>query len=386
MQNLHFFYVYVVSTSIEALILRTYKLGMLFASIIMASRKKGEIKMLNIKNKKFILLTSLSIILLITLTGCMSGNKDSDVMEINYGHGFMPDSPQDKSAVKFKEEVEEKTGGKIKVNIFPSSQLGSAREMFEGLQLGTQEVALVPTARISGFAPELQLFDLPYLFPSRELAYELMDGEVGTKLLDGLERQYVKGVAFYEDGFKQFTSNREILSADDFKGQKFRTMESPIVMEQFKTLGSNPVPIDFAELYNSLQLGVIDGQENPLVTIENMKFYEVQKYLIKTDHAYLAHVLLFNDMWYKELPKEYQDILYEAGRNAAVWERAEVAREELEYIKTIEESGTEIVELSPEETEKIIEKTKPVYEIYRKMFGDEILDSAIENIKELESK
>lgn len=317
------------------------------------------------------------------LQGCTNNAKDSDILEINYGHGFMPDSPQDKSAIMFKNEVEEKSNGKIKVNIFPSSQLGSAREMFEGLQLGTQEIALVPTARISGFAPELQLFDLPYLFPNKEIAYEVMDGEVGTKLLDDLEKQFVKGVAFYEDGFKQFTSNRPLHKADDFKGQKFRTMESPILMEQFRTLGANPVPIDFSELYNSLQLGVIDGQENPLVTISNMKFYEVQKYLAKTDHAYLAHVLLFNNMWYEELPKEYQDILYEAGRNAAVWERAEVGREEERYLEIIKEHGTEIIELPEAETNLLIERTKPVFNVYRNMFGDEILDSVIDAIDKL---
>ena len=341
--------------------------------------------MLNTKFKKFIISTLLLSLTLILLSGC-SGKKDSDVLEINYGHGFMPGSPQDKSATHFKEEVESKTNGKIKVNIFPSSQLGSAREMFEGLQLGTQEIALVPTARISGFAPELQLFDLPYLFPNKEIAYEIMDGEVGDILLDGLEKQFVKGIAFYEDGFKQFTSNRAIGTADDFRGQKFRTMESPIVMEQFKALNSNPVPIDFSELYNSLQLGVINGQENPIVTIENMKFFEVQKYLAKTDHAYLAHVLLFNDMWFKELPKEQQDILYEAGRNAAIWERAEVAREEEKYLDVIRNYGTEIIELSEEETEKLKDKLKPVYKVYRDLFGEELLNKALNDIEQLENK
>ncbi len=334
--------------------------------------------------KKIILICLIIFPLLVS--GCSNEISDNDVLEINYGHGFMPDSPQGKSAKFFKEEVEKKSNGKIKVNIFPSSQLGSAREMFEGLQLGTQEIALVPTARISGFAPELQLFDLPYLFPSKEVAYEIMDGEVGEKLLDNLEKQHVKGVAFYEDGFKQFTTNKEIRTIEDFKGQKFRTMESPILMEQFKSLNANPVPIDFAELYNSLQLGVIDGQENPLVTIENMKFYEVQDYLIKTDHAYLAHVLLFNNMWFEELPQEYQDILYEAGRNAAVWERAEVGREEDKHIETIKEYGTEIVTLSEKETEKMVEELVPVYDVYRDMFGEEILNDVLNEINILANK
>lgn len=136
----------------------------------------------------------MALILSLLATGCnkedASKTVDPDeVIEISYGHGFMPETPHHKAAVKFKEEVEEATNGRVKVTLFPSGQLGSAREMFEGLQMGTQEIALVPTARISGFAPELQLFDLPYLFPTRESLYEIMDGEIGEELLSGLEKQ-----------------------------------------------------------------------------------------------------------------------------------------------------------------------------------------------------
>lgn len=111
--------------------------------------------------------------------GSKEGVASDDVIEISFGHGFMPDTPHHKAALKFKEEVEGKTDGRVVVEVFPSGQLGSAREMFEGLQMGTQEIALVPTARISGFVPELQIFDLPFLFPEREIAYEIMDGEIG---------------------------------------------------------------------------------------------------------------------------------------------------------------------------------------------------------------
>ncbi|KNF09693.1 tripartite ATP-independent periplasmic transporter solute receptor, DctP family [Gottschalkia purinilytica] len=338
------------------------------------------------KLKSIFLLISLFAFTFI-IQGCSLSNQkanSNDVIQINYGHGFMPETPHHKSSLKFKEEVEKKTNGKVKVNVFPSSQLGSAREMFEGLQLGTQEIALVPTARISGFAPELQLFDLPFLFPSRDTAYKLMDGKVGNDLLKTLEKQYVKGVVFYEDGFKHFTSNNKITEAKDFKGQKFRTMESPIVMKQFKSLGANPVPIDFAELYNSLQLGVIDGQENPLVTIENMKFYEVQDYLLLSEHAYLGHALLFNDNWFKKLPKDIQKILYDTGRELAKWQRKEVQKEEEKYLKTIEKSGTKIIKLNEKQKKELKKITNPVHKEYVKMFGDKILNDAYREIERLE--
>lgn len=339
--------------------------------------------------KKLSLLLILVLVLNVFLVACSnedsSDNGGSDeiaeVIEINYGHGFMPETPHHKAAIKFKEEVEAETDGRVEVNLFPSGQLGSAREMFEGLQMGTQEIALVPTARISGFAPELQLFDLPFLFPSRDIAYDLMDGEVGDELLSVLDSQQIKGVAFYEDGFKHFTANKETSSPDDFNGVKFRTMESPIIMEQFKALGANPVPIDFGELYNSLQLGVVEGQENPLVTIENMKFYEVQDYLMLSEHAYLGHVLIFGNDWYESLPEDIQTILYEKGREIAKWQRQAVQDEEVNYLKTIEDSGTKVVKLTEEQRQTLKEVTLPVHDEYIKLFGDDLLNKVYDEIE-----
>lgn len=337
------------------------------------------------KTLLFILLA----VLAIGAIGC--SNKDgqktsSEVIEISFGHGFMPDTPHHRAAIKFKEEVEEATNGRVVVNVFPSGQLGSAREMFEGLQMGTQEITLVPTARISGFAPELQLFDLPFLFPDREIGYEIMDGKVGTELLNKLSSQKVIGVAFYEDGYKHFTANKAINSVKDFQGVKFRTMESPIIVEQFKALGAIPVPIDFGELYNSLQLGVVDGQENPLVTIESQKFYEVQSHLILSEHAYLAHVLLFSESWFNGLPEDIQNILYEKGREIAKWQRQAVQEEEEKYLETIREYGTTIIELTDEQKEEMKEATRSVYQIYTDEFGSEILDKVFQEIERLQSR
>lgn len=339
------------------------------------------------RNLAMILVTVL--LLSLVISGCGSkevsdtpGKSDSGkVIEIGYGHGFMPDTPHHKAAIKFKEEVEAATDGRVKVNLFPSGQLGSAREMFEGLQMGTQEIALVPTARISGFAPELQLFDLPFLFPSREVGYKIMDGEVGTELLANLKSQKIKGVAFYEDGYKHFTSNKPIAKLEDFKGQKFRTMESPIIINQFKALGANPTPIDFGELYSSLQLGVVDGQENPLVTIVSSKFYEVQTNLTLSEHAYLGHVLIFSDDWYSKLPEDIQEILYEKGREIAVWQRQAVQDEEKNYLQTIKDAGVNVVELSPEQKEEMKEVTLSVHQEYVKLFGNEILDKTYAEIE-----
>ena len=162
---------------------------------------------MKLKFSKLVLCVLLMIVMLIMVSFV---SNSQDVIKVSYGHGFMQETPHHQSALKFKELVEERTDGKIIVEIFPVGQLGSAREMFESLQMGSQEIALLPTARISGFAPKLQLLDLPFLFPNRVVAYQIFDGEIGQILLASLEQAGVKGVAIYEDGFKHFTANKPI--------------------------------------------------------------------------------------------------------------------------------------------------------------------------------
>jgi tripartite ATP-independent transporter DctP family solute receptor len=335
------------------------------------------------KNKVIIILVVLFLFASYAFAGGDGEKADTgkESIKISYGHGFMPETPHHKAVLRFKELVEERSNGRIEVNIFPAGQLGSAKEMFEGLQMGTQEIALVPTARISGFNQKLQLFDLPFLFPDRVTAYKVMDGPVGSVLLKTLKENGVVGVAYYEDGFKHFTSNNPIQKLEDFNGSKFRTMESPIIMEQFRAMGSNPTPVAFSEAYNAMQQGVVDGQENPLVTITNMKFYEVQDYLLLSSHAYLAHVLMFSEPWFNKLSTEDQEMLTEIGREIASWQRNLVAEEEEQYLQTIRDSGTKILELAPAERERMKAVMGQVYIIAEDVIGKDILDQALKAVE-----
>lgn len=328
----------------------------------------------------------LVVVMLLTLAACgsapaadkpVANANAKDVIEITYGHGFNPGTPQARSAEEFKARVEKESEGRIVVNLFPSGQLGSAKDMFESMQMGTQEIALLPTARISGFSPTLQIFDLPFLFPDKETAYEIFDGEVGAELLKTLDTTGVKGLAIYEDGFKHFTCNKKLETLEDFNGKKFRTMESPIIMEQFKTLKSNPVPVDFSELYNALQQGTVDGQENPLVTIDSVKLYEVQDYLLLSSHAYLGHVFLVNGSWFNSLDADLQEIITRNAKDIAGWERDLVAQEEATYLETIKASGTTIIELSDAERAKMKEATASVYDVAKDIVGAELLDLVV---------
>lgn len=313
--------------------------------------------------------------------GALQAKGADDPIRITYGHGFMPNTPQARAADEFKKRVEKESEGSIWVDVFPSGQLGSAREMFEGVQMGTQEIALLPTARISGFNPTLQIFDLPFLFPDKNTAYKIFDGPIGQKLLSTLEANGVKGLAIYEDGFKNFTCNKKIAKMDDFQGLKFRTMESPIIMEQFKALGANPTPIDFSELYNALQQGTVDGQENPLVTIVSVKLYEVQNYMLLSNHAYLGHVFLVCKDWFDGLDEKKKEIITRNAKEIATWERHLVAEEEVGYLKTIKDSGTVVLNLSTEEREKMRAHMKNVYDIAEGIVGKDLLNLVTEAVE-----
>ncbi|WP_323769309.1 TRAP transporter substrate-binding protein [Antarctobacter sp.] len=290
-----------------------------------------------------------------------------------FSHGFKPDSPHHAAALQMVDEVAEASGGRIEIKVFHSGQAGTARENFEALQLGSLQITTSPTARIAGFVPELQVFDLPFLFPSYDKMVEVLDGPVGQEMLGLLAPQNVLGVAFYIDGLKNMTANKPLRTLADFEGFKMRTMESPIIMEQYRALGANPVPLDFLEVYNALQMGTVDGQENPTNLIHDMKFYEVQDYLTLTEHAMLGGILMFSQDWYNSLPDDLQAIMMDAGVTYVQRQRVGVQQIVARDLEAIEASGTKIIELTAEERDVFREATLPVHKIYTEQYGDAML-------------
>lgn len=293
--------------------------------------------------------------------------------EAKFSHGFRPNSPHHKAALQMKEEVEKASNGQIEFKIFHSGQAGSARENFEALQLGSLQITTSPTARISGFVPQLQIFDLPFLFPNRSKMIEVLDGPIGQDMLKLLEPQGVKGVAFYVEGFKNMTANKPLRTLDDFKGFKMRTMESAIIMEQYRALGADPVPVAYLEVYNALQMKMVDGQENPVNLIHDMKFFEVQDYLMLSEHAMLGGLLMYGLEWFNSLPADLQKIMLDAGVLYVQRQRAGVKAIEEADLKVIEESGTKIIRISDAEKKVFRDATLPVHKIYSDKYGDEIL-------------
>lgn len=297
-------------------------------------------------------------------------------------HDLPESSPQHMGCLKFKELAESKSGGNIKVSIFHGQQLGSDQDSVEMMQSAAVQAGLVPTAKLSRFDATLQIPDLPFLFPSKEVCYCVLDSKVGDSLLKGLEKIGLKGVSFWESGFKQLTADRLIRKPEDYQGLKIRVMNSPILIEQFRVMGARAFPIEFHEVYDALKQGVVNGQENPLVSITKMKFYEVQSHIILSDHGYLGYAFLFAKTFWDKLKPEQQEILKDAAVKGAKYERELTAKMEKDFIKKIADSGTKIIRLTDEERKAFEKATKPVHKKFADSVGRDILEMVYARIRE----
>ena len=239
--------------------------------------------------------------------------------------------------------VKERTGGDVEFQIFPQGQLGNQREMTEGVQLGTIQGTVAPAAFLGGFNPAVSILDIPFLLPAdADKAQELREGPFGRALLETFKSKGVVGVALWPNGMKNFTSNKPLDNLSDLGGQKFRVMDSKILIEQFDALGASAIALPFSELYTSLQTGVVDGQENPLDTIQRMKFYEVQKYLVVSEHGAMEDVVLFNPAWWDSLPENYRDIITTAFEEVVPELRAHKAAAIEQALETIKQSDINV--------------------------------------------
>ncbi len=256
--------------------------------------------------------------------------------------------------------VAERTGGAVEFQIFPQGQLGGQREMTEGVQLGSLEATVAPAAFLGGFNPVVSILDIPFLLPEDDAqAQALRSGPFGQALCDSFDSRGVECLMLWPNGRKNFTSNKPLASMEDFSGQKFRVMDSNILIEQFKAVGASAIALPFGELYTSLQTGVVDAQENPLDTIRAMKFYEVQKHLVVSNHGAMEDVILFNPTFWASLPEEHRKVITDAFAEVIpdliAHKQASVAAS-LEEIKA---AGVDVRELSAEEKAAFREKMYP---------------------------
>jgi len=302
-----------------------------------------------------------------------SGPPDAPARQLRLGLNIAADSALHAAALKFAEAVESRSKGKLKIAVFPDQQLGSDDQMLEMARNGTLDLLLTPTAKLSSAIPAMQYADLPFYFAGREELYTMLDGEPGQILLSKLKTIDLIGLTFWENGFKQFTANTPIRKPQDFARLRIRTMKSPLIADQFSSLGAQPIPIDFHATYKALAEGAVDGQENPLVAIHGMRLHEVQKHLTISNHAYLGYVFSASKRVFETLSPELREIIQRTARELTLWERQETARREVDFIAKIRAAGVEIYTLSPEERQRFRAAMAPIADKFAFAVGYDLL-------------
>src|SRR5689334_17104731 len=295
---------------------------------------------------------------------------------LKFSHVVAPNTPKGKGADKFKELAEKYTNGKVKVEVYANSTLYKDKEELEALQLGAVQM-LAPSN--SKFGPigvrEFEVFDLPYILPDLATVRKVTDGPLGTRLLKLVEPKGMTGLAYWDNGFKQMTANKKLIAPADYKGLKFRIQSSKVIESQFRALGAIPQVMAFSEVYQALQTGVVDGQENTWSNIYTQKMNEVQKYATVTNHGYIGYVVVVNKKFWDGLPADTRAQLDKAMKEATQFGNSQSAKENEDALELIKKVGkTEIVTLTPEQDEAMRKAMMPVYKDVASRVGQPLID------------
>ncbi|MGI6028023.1 MAG: DctP family TRAP transporter solute-binding subunit [Candidatus Heteroscillospira sp.] len=296
-----------------------------------------------------------------------------EVITLRASSSTAPSHPYNMGLEKFAELVSERTNGQIKIDIFANAQLGDERANIEDLQMGTLDIAVSSTGPLGNFIEDYLILDLPYLFSGYDHAHAVLDGEIGQNLMDKLGDLGIVGGAFWENGFREMTNSKHpINTPEDCKGLKLRCMENQAHIAAFSALGMDPTPMAWSEVFSALQQGVIDGQENPIAVIYSNAVYEAQQYLAITNHVYSASMILFSKSTMDKLTPEQQQILLDASKEVADYERGLCEDGEAEQIAEMEQAGLEV---TYPDIALFQEALSGVYDEFAEQFGQENIDA-----------
>lgn len=296
---------------------------------------------------------------------------------IKFSHVVADQTPKGQAAIKFKELAEKKFPGKVEVQIFPNSQLfGDGKEM-EALLLGDVQIIAPSLAKFGRYTPKLQVFDLPFLFDDIAAVDRFQASEKGQELLNSMSTKGIKGLGYLHNGMKQMSANRPLRTPSDAKGLKFRIQASDVLEAQFKAVGANPQKLAFAEVYQALQSGVVDGQENTWSNIYTQKFYEVQKDIMESHHGVVDYMVITNTNWWNKLPDDVRKGLADAMTEAIQYGN-KVARDEdtVSRAKVIESRKSDVLKLTKDETRLWRDAMKPVWKQFEGDIGKDVIDAA----------
>ena len=318
--------------------------------------------------------TVLSILVGGALSLALAATAQADTISLKLGHVAPEAQPYAKAAVKFAELVKEYTGGNVEVQIFPNSLLGDQRDLLEGLQLGSVDIALTSSAVLSGFMPRVQVFDLPFMFRNAEHVYKVVDGPLAKEIYAGDEAKKLKVIATWENGFRDISNNKHAIEKpDDMKGIKIRVMENKLYIEMFKALGAEPTPMARGELFTALQTGIVDAQDNPIGQTYTSRFYEVQKFITLSGHTYSPEPMVFSLAKWNKIPADAQAAILKASAEAGKYNRELDAALQQDYIKKSEEKGMAVTILTPEQKKMFQDKMKPVWDMFEEKIGKDLI-------------
>ena len=315
----------------------------------------------------------------VALIGLVGPASVQSPIVIKFSHVVAAHTPKGAAAEKFKELAEKYTDGKVKVEVYPNSTLYKDKEELEALQLGAVQM-LAPSN--SKFGPigirEFEVFDLPYILPDLATLRKVTDGPLGAKLLKKLEPKGMTGLAYWDNGFKEMSANKKLVTPADYKGLKFRIQSSKVLEAQFRALGSIPQVMAFGEVYQALQTGVVDGQENTASNMYSQKMHEVQKYMTITNHGYIGYVVVVNKKFWDGLPADIRTQLEKAMKEATAFGNSRSAQENDDALAEIKKAGkTEIVTLTPEQDAAMRKAMEPVYADVATRVGKPLIDEFV---------
>src|SRR5215218_134406 len=302
---------------------------------------------------------------------------------IKFSHVVTPNTPKGKGSLKFKELAEKYTDGKVKVEVYPNSQLYKDNEELQALQLGAVQL-LAPS--LAKFGPlgvrEFEVFDLPFILPSKAALRKVTDGPLGKKLMTLLEPKSIKGLAYWDNGFKVMSANKPLRQPEDFRGLKFRIQSSKVLEAQMRALGAIPQIMAFSEVYQALQTGVVDGQENTASNMYTQKMHEVQKYTTLSDHGYIGYVVVVNKKFWDGLPGDVRTSLQRAMDEATTYANEISQKENDEALDDMKKSGkTQFIELNPDQKARWKKAMMPVYSEMGSRVGKNLIDDFEKAVK-----
>jgi C4-dicarboxylate-binding protein DctP len=317
-----------------------------------------------------------ALVALLLLTAC-AGEGDRDIIVIKFPHVTAPATPKGQVAERFRSLVEERFPDRVRVEVYPSAQLIEARDSVEALAFGEIQLTAEALSIYDRFTPKFQIFDLPFLFPNLDAVEEFQASASGQELLDALADKGIRGLTFWHNGMKHWSGPTPMRLPDDAAGLKFRVMESDVLMAQVNAVGGSPQKMAFSEVYQALQTGAVDAQENTWSNTWSQKFYEVQPFITESNHGYLGYFVATNEDFWSSLPDDVREGLEAILAEVTAWGNAQAGSVNDEARRSIVDSGrSRVVALRPDELAAWRRAMAPVWQEFRDEIGPELIDAA----------